>query len=182
MTAHRRAVGEVAHGRPNRGSASSCGSSRARLRPPRTRRPEHERLAVMVGRWQTEVDVKATPTGPALSVKGTEECAWFANLHVVCRNESKMESGPYSSIRLLSYQTSIEADTPSIRSTASASRPSRSVRCPATSGPSPLKGRGCESRLTLTMTPTGYTGVSEFAIAQRSLVAVSSVKATRQKP
>src|SRR5688500_17344709 len=70
------------------------------------RRPEHERLAVMVGRWQTEVDVKATPTGPALSVKGIEECGWFANLHVVCRNESKMESGPYSSIRLLSYQAS----------------------------------------------------------------------------
>ena len=54
------------------------------------RRPEHERLAVMVGSWQTEVDVKATPTGPSFVVKGIEECAWFANLHVVCRNESKM--------------------------------------------------------------------------------------------
>ena len=59
------------------------------------RRPEHERLTVMVGSWQTEVDVKATPTGPAFIVKGIEECAWFANLHVVCRNESKMASGPY---------------------------------------------------------------------------------------
>jgi hypothetical protein len=145
------------------------------------RRPEHERLAVMVGSWQTEVDVKATPTGPALTVKGIEECAWFANLHVVCRNESKMESGPYSSIRLLSYQASTKeysvytVDSLGL-STLAFGQVSGDVWTFT------AEGQGMRSRLTLTMTPDGYTGVSEFATRNDRWSPLSSVKATRQKP
>ena len=51
--------------------------------------PDQKKLDVMVGKWNIEIDTKATPLSPANKASGTEECQWFANRHVVCRSSSE---------------------------------------------------------------------------------------------
>src|SRR5512138_285175 len=65
--------------------------------------PDYKRLEPMVGRWQIEVDLKATPISQATKASGTEDCEWFANRHVVCRSEAKGTAGTYGQMRTLSY-------------------------------------------------------------------------------
>jgi len=64
---------------------------------------EQKALQPMVGRWQVEIDLKATPISQATKATGTEDCEWFANRHVVCRSEAKGTTGMYSQMRTLSY-------------------------------------------------------------------------------
>src|SRR5690349_16249880 len=64
---------------------------------------EQKALQPMVGRWQVEIDLKATPISQATKATGTENCEWFASRHVVCRSEAKGATGAYSQMRTLSY-------------------------------------------------------------------------------
>ena len=145
------------------------------------RRPEQQRLAVMVGRWQTEVETKATATTQAGKVTGTEECAWFANLHVVCRTDAKSDTGPYSDIRLISYHPALKQYAVyTIDSTGAALLAFGQV-----SGDSwtfTADAPESKSRLVITMTATGYTGTSEVSIRNGGWTAISSIKATRLDP
>jgi hypothetical protein len=145
------------------------------------RRPEHDRMAPMIGSWQTEVEIPPTPTAAAVSVKGTEECAWFADLHVVCRNEAAMASGPYSSIRIFSYQpTAKEYSIYTVDSLGLSTLYFGQISGDVWTFTA--VGQLGKSRLTLTMTATGYTGVSEFAGRNDRWSPISSVKATRHTP
>ena len=142
---------------------------------------EHGRLAPMVGRWQTEVEFKASSTAPASKMTGAEECAWFTNLHVVCRNEAKGETGPYTSIRLISYY-------PALKQYAAYTVDSRGgvhLALGQISGDtwtfSSETGES-KSRLVITMTPTGYTGTNEVSSGKGPWTQVSSIKATRTEP
>ena len=145
------------------------------------RGPEQERLGAMVGRWQTEVEVKATASAQAAKVTGSEECAWFANLHVVCRTDATADAGPYSAIRLISYHVPLKQySIYTIDSTGAALQAFGQVSgdtwtFSAESGES-------KSRLVIKMTPTGYTGTSELSIGNGPWTPVSSVKATRLEP
>jgi hypothetical protein len=65
--------------------------------------PEQKKLEALVGRWRVDVDVKATATTPAAKASGTEDCEWFANLHVVCKSDATGAAGNYRSMRTLSY-------------------------------------------------------------------------------
>jgi hypothetical protein len=65
--------------------------------------PEVKKLSYFVGKWQTEVELKATPSSPGGKATGTEDCEWFANLHVVCRADATGAAGNYRSMRIISY-------------------------------------------------------------------------------
>src|SRR5919201_915169 len=62
--------------------------------------PEQKKLEAMVGKWQTEIEFKGTSPSKA---SGTEDCEWFANLHVVCHSELTGPAGLYRSMRIISY-------------------------------------------------------------------------------
>ena len=145
------------------------------------RTPEQERLSAMVGRWQTDVEIKATAPAQGGKVTGTEECAWFANLHVVCRNDTKADSAAYSAIRLLSYHAGLKQYAVyTIDSTGSTLLAFGQV-----SGDTwtfNAEAAESKSRLVITMTPTGYTGTTELSIRNGPWTPVSLVKATRLEP
>jgi hypothetical protein len=62
--------------------------------------PEHKKLDALAGKWRTEIEFKgATPS----KASGTEDCEWFANLHLVCRSELTGAAGLYRSMRTLSW-------------------------------------------------------------------------------
>lgn len=65
--------------------------------------PEHKRLDAVVGKWRVEMETRASASAPAAKASGTEECEWFANLHVVCRGEATGAAGLYKSMRTISY-------------------------------------------------------------------------------
>ncbi len=65
--------------------------------------PEQKKLDYLVGKWQTEVDIKASSASAASKASGMEDCEWFANLHVVCRAELTGPAGLYRSMRVISY-------------------------------------------------------------------------------
>jgi hypothetical protein len=65
--------------------------------------PEVKKLAYFVGKWTTEIELKATAASPGGKASGTEECEWFANLHVICRAEATSAAGNYRSMRIISY-------------------------------------------------------------------------------
>lgn len=65
--------------------------------------PEQKKLDYFVGKWKVDVDVKPSATLPASKASGTEDCQWFANLHVVCRSESTGAAGLYTAMRVISY-------------------------------------------------------------------------------
>ena len=65
--------------------------------------PEHKKLDYLVGKWKVELEIKATGTTPASKASGTEECEWFANLHIVCRGEATGAAGLYKEMRTISY-------------------------------------------------------------------------------
>lgn len=159
------------------GLIAAIGVALATIGEAQTRRPEHERLSAMVGSWQTELELAATPSTPATKVNGTEECAWFADLHVICRNDAKTQTGPYSAIRIVSYQGAIKQySVYTVDSTGLSLLAFGDV-----SGDTwtfTADGQGGKSRLVLTMGPAGYTGVSEVS-RDGSWTPVSTIKGTR---
>jgi hypothetical protein len=145
------------------------------------RGPEQERLSAMVGRWQTEVEIKATATAPASKVIGTEECAWFANLHVVCRNDAKADSTAYTAIRLMSYHTVLKRYAVyTVDSTGAVLLAFGQVSGDTWTFGS--ENAESKSRFVMTLTPTGYTGTSEVSGRKGEWTPVSSVKAARLEP
>lgn len=71
--------------------------------------PEQKKLEYFVGKWKTDVDIKATAAAPASKASGTEDCEWFANLHIVCKAESTTAAGNYRTMRVLSYVPALKA-------------------------------------------------------------------------
>ena len=145
------------------------------------RTPEQERLSAMVGRWQLEVEITATAPAQGGKASGTEECAWFANVHVVCRNDTKADSGSYSAIRLFSYHALLKQYAVYTIDSAGAAL----LAFGQVSGDTwtfNAEAAESKSRLAIRMTPTGYTGTTELSIRNGPWTPVSSVKATRLEP
>src|SRR5712692_9852649 len=65
--------------------------------------PEQKKLDVLVGKWRTDIDFKASAAAAASKASGTEDCEWFANFHVVCHAELTGPAGLYKSMRVISY-------------------------------------------------------------------------------
>ena len=65
--------------------------------------PEYKKLDYFIGKWRSEVEIKASAGSPASKGSGSEDCEWFANTHVVCRSEITGPAGLYKSMRIISY-------------------------------------------------------------------------------
>jgi hypothetical protein len=65
--------------------------------------PEQKKLEFFVGKWKADMDIKATSASPGGKASGTEDCEWFANLHIVCRAEITGPAGLYRTMRVISY-------------------------------------------------------------------------------
>jgi hypothetical protein len=142
--------------------------------------PDQKRLDVMVGKWNIEVDTKATPLSPPSKASGTEECQWFAVRHVVCRSEAKSSAGTYSQMRTLSY---LPARKQYVAYTID-SLGSAIVAYGQVNGDTwtfSTDQPAFNIRLTLKIAAGGYTALAEFAGADGKYLPLSEVKATRAK-
>ena len=142
--------------------------------------PDQKKLDVMVGKWNIEVDTKATPLTPANKASGTEECQWFANRHLVCRSDAKGSAGAYSQMRTLSYVPARKQYAVyTVDSLGSAlvayGQVSGDTWTFTTDQPS------FNIRLTLKIAAGAYTALAEFAGADGKFVPLSEVKGTRAK-
>ena len=141
---------------------------------------DQKKLDVMVGKWNIEVDTKATPLSPASKASGAEECQWFANRHVVCRSEAKGSAGTYSQMRTLSYAPARKQYVAyTIDSLGSAlvayGQVTGDTWTFTTDQPA------FNIRLTLKIAAGGYTALAEFAGADGKYLPLSEVTATRAK-
>ena len=139
--------------------------------------PEQKLLQPMVGKWQVEIDLKATPISQATKATGTENCEWFGNRHVVCRSEAKATTGTYSQMRTLSYipaQKQYAAYTVDSLGTAL-------IAYGQVMGDTWTftTQSGLMIRLTLKVAARSYTALAEFAGPDGKYVPLSEVKATR---
>jgi hypothetical protein len=142
--------------------------------------PDQKKLDVMVGKWNIEIDTKATPLSPANKASGTEECQWFANRHVVCRSEAKGSAGMYSQMRTLSYLPArkqyVAYTIDSLGSAVVAYGQVTSDTWTFTTDQPAFN-----IRLTLKIAAGAYTALAEFAGADGKFVPLSEVKGMRAK-
>jgi hypothetical protein len=141
---------------------------------------DQKKLEAMVGKWNIEVDTKATPLSPPNKASGTEECQWFANRHVVCRSDAKGSAGAYSQMRTLSYVPARKQYAVyTVDSLGSAlvayGQVSGDTWTFTTDQPT------FNVRLTVKIASGGYTALAELAGADGKYLPLSEVKATRAK-
>src|SRR5688500_7253824 len=142
--------------------------------------PEVKKLEPFVGRWRIALDVKATATTTAGKASGTEDCEWFANLHVVCRSEATGAAGLYRSMRTLSY-------APTVQSYASYTVDSLGYavltfgKAVGSTWTFSSEATGFKVRSVIKQTKDGYTATSEYAGPDGKWITATVVTATRAK-
>jgi len=142
--------------------------------------PEQKKLEPFVGRWKIDLDVKATATTPASKASGTEDCEWFANLHVVCRTEATGAAGLYRSMRTLSY-------VPATKAYASYTIDSLGYavltfgQASGSAWTFSTEAAGYKVRSVVKLSKDGYTATSEYAGADGKWTTASVVTGTRAK-
>jgi hypothetical protein len=142
--------------------------------------PEQKKLEPFVGRWKIALDVKATATTPASKASGTEDCEWFANLHVVCRTEATGAAGLYRSMRTLSY-------VPATKGYASYTIDSLGYailtlgQAAGSTWTFSSEGTGYKVRSVVKLTKDGYTSTADYAGADGKWTTASVVTGTRAK-
>jgi hypothetical protein len=142
--------------------------------------PEQKKLESFVGKWKTDVDIKATAAAPASKASGTEDCEWFANLHIVCKAESTGAAGSYRTMRIMSY-------VPALKSYSQYAVDSFGY---AVLSVGQLQGNtwtfttelpGMKLRSIMKTTSDGYTSTSEYAGADGKFTPTGTGKASRVK-
>lgn len=139
--------------------------------------PEQKKLDVMVGKWQTEIEFKGAAPSKA---SGSEDCEWFANLHVVCRSELTGAAGLYRSMRVVSYVPAMKQyavyTIDSLGYAALTMGTNAGGTWTFTSS-----GQGWKTRLTMKMSGNSYTSVAEYAGADGKWVTTATSKSSRLK-
>ena len=142
--------------------------------------PEHKKLDYLVGKWKVELEIKASGTTPASKASGTEECEWFANLHIVCRGEATGAAGLYKNMRTISY-------VPALKQYASYSVDSLGYAVLTMGAIDGAKWTfnsdigGYKMRSVMATKKDDYTATAEYAGADGKWVPTSTIKATRAK-
>jgi hypothetical protein len=142
--------------------------------------PEVKKLEPFVGRWRIDVDIKATATTTAGKASGTEDCQWFANLHVICRAEATGPAGVYQSMRTLSY-------APPLKSYASYTVDSLGYavltfgKAVGSTWTFSSEATGFRVRSVVKQARDGYTASSEYAGPDGKWITATVVTATRAK-
>jgi hypothetical protein len=138
--------------------------------------PEQKRLDPFVGQWRMDVEVKASAAAPASKASGTDQCDWFANMHVVCT----ADAGVYRSMRVISYIAAM-------KQYAMYTVDSYGF---ATFAMGQLQGStwtfttdvaGVKYRTVMQPGRDSYTSRAEYAAADGNWVVMSETKATRMK-
>ncbi len=66
--------------------------------------PEHKKLAVFVGTWKDDAEMKPGPFGPGGKFSTTRTCEWFAGgFSVVCHDETTSSMGDVKGLSVFSY-------------------------------------------------------------------------------
>lgn len=66
--------------------------------------PEHKKLAVFVGTWKDEAEMKPSPFGPGGKMSLTETCEWFTGgFSLVCHSETTGFMGDVKTLTVLNY-------------------------------------------------------------------------------
>ena len=142
--------------------------------------PEQRKLEYFVGKWRSEVDIKASANSPAAKASGTEDCEWFANTHIVCRSESTGPSGLYKAMRVISY-------VPAVKQYASYTVDSIGY---AVLSLGQLQGStwtfatefsGGKTRYTVKTSRDSYTAMSEYAGSDGKWTTLSAINSARAK-
>jgi hypothetical protein len=142
--------------------------------------PEQKKLEYFVGRWKTDTDIKASAASPGGKASGTEDCEWFANLHVVCRAESTGAAGSYRTMRILSYVPALKAYSQySVDSLGYAVLAAGQVNGDTWTFTTELPGM--KLRSTLKTGGAGYSATSEYAGADGKFAVTGTSKAARAK-
>jgi Protein of unknown function (DUF1579) len=142
--------------------------------------PDQKKLDYFVGKWRSEVDVKASASAPAAKASATDDCEWFANMHVVCRGESTGPAGLYRSMRVISY-------VPALKQYASYTVDSIGYavlllgQVQGTTWTFTADYGGVKTRYTMKTAKDSYSAVSEYAGADGKWTTMSAVNSTRAK-
>lgn len=139
--------------------------------------PEQKKLDAFVGKWRTDVEFKgASPS----NASGTEDCEWFANMHVVCRSELTGPAGLYRSMRVISY-------VPALKQYAVYTVDSLGyamLTMGTNSGNSwtfSSAGQGWQTRLVMKTSAGGLTSTSDYAGADGKWITTAKAKSTKLK-
>lgn len=139
--------------------------------------PEQKKLDAMVGKWQTEVEFKGASPSKA---SGTEDCEWFANLHVVCHSELTGPAGLYRSMRTISWVPAMKQyavyTIDSLGYAALTMGTNAGGTWTFTSS-----GQGWKTRLVMKMSGNSQTSVADYAGADGKWVTTATSKSTRLK-
>jgi len=139
--------------------------------------PEQKKLDAFVGKWRTDVEFKGASPSKA---SGTEDCEWFANMHVVCHSDLTGPAGLYRSMRVISY-------VPALKQYAVYTVDSLGYAM-LTMGTSSgntwtfsSAGQGWQTRLVMKTSASGMTSSSDYAGADGKWIPTASGKSTRLK-
>jgi len=139
--------------------------------------PEQKKLDAMVGKWRTDVEFKGASPSKA---SGTEDCEWFANLHVVCHAELTGPTGLYRTMRVVSYVPAMKQyavyTIDSLGYAALTMGTNAGSTWTFTSS-----GQGWKTRLVMKMSGNSYTSVADYAGADGKWVTTATSKSTRLK-
>jgi hypothetical protein len=142
--------------------------------------PEHKKLDYLAGKWKVEIEIKGAAGAASSTAAGTEDCEWFANLHIVCRSEATGAAGLYKAMRTISY-------VPAVKQYSSYSVDSLGyalLTLGQISGATwtfSSEAGGYKSRSTIKTAKDSYTATAEYAGADGKWITGSVVKATRAK-
>jgi hypothetical protein len=142
--------------------------------------PEQKRLDFLVGKWRVESDIKASAASPGGKASGTEDCEWFANLHIVCRSELTGAAGLYRTMRVISYVPALKQYSQySVDSLGYAVLALGQVQGSTWTFTTDLPGM--KFRSTMKTSGDSYSTTAEYAGADGKFVATAAGKATRAK-
>jgi len=139
--------------------------------------PEQRKLDAFVGKWRTDVDFKGASPSKA---SGTEECEWFANMHVVCHSDLTGPAGLYRSMCVISY-------VPALKQYAVYTVDSLGyamLTMGTNSGNTwtfASAGQGWQTRLVMKTSANGMTSSSDYAGADGKWIPTAAGKSTRLK-
>lgn len=139
--------------------------------------PEQKKLDAFIGKWRTDVEFKGTSPSKA---SGTEECEWFANVHVVCKSELTGPAGLYRSMRIISYVPALKQySVYTVDSLGYAM-----LTMGASSGSTwtfTSAGQGWQARLVIKTSGSSMTSTSEYAGADGKWITTAKATSTKMK-
>jgi hypothetical protein len=142
--------------------------------------PEHKKLDYLAGKWKVDLEIKASASAPASKASGTEDCEWFANLHIVCRGEATGAAGLYKNMRTISYVPAMKQySSYSVDSLGYAVLTMGAINGATWTFNSDIGGY--KMRTTMATKKDAYTATSEYAGPDGKWVTTSVLTATRAK-